>query len=90
MLAHMFGFTLTGPVLLGLPKSFGGLYSCAGTGKQKYKYGRQNPFIRLLLMVRVPRAAEITELIGPVTGTATFWSLGILPCLRGYLHASQE
>ena len=47
MLAHVFGPALVwARVLLGLPKAFVGLYSYAGTGQQKYKCGRQNPFIR--------------------------------------------
>lgn len=77
-------------LLLKLPKSFVGLYP--GTGKQKYKYSRQKFFICLLLMLPVPWAAEITELIGPVTGTfiATFWSLGIFSCFGRCVHEAGE
>lgn len=42
--------------------------------KQKYKCGRQNPFISVLLLVQVSWAAEITEPIGPITGMASFSS----------------
>lgn len=52
MLAHVFGAVLVwARMLLGLHEVFVGLYFYTGTGKQKYKCGRQNPFISLLLMV---------------------------------------
>lgn len=73
MLAHVFGSALVrASVLVGFPEAFVGLYSYTGTGKQKYKCGRQNPFISVLLLVQVSWAAEITEPIGPITGMASF------------------